>query len=291
MKYSKLFNLRVISVLCFLLFGILIYVGCGGSSSDASLLSNIISNEKPEIIGVNFASEAEEENYYIELEKTLNEKLSGSSSAPSKCATTGLISVILNITTDEIKTTVAYDLSKIVVTANVAGEQPKIVIPVWSIYSASGTLSGTVYTSLAKSETAVFSATYTENGVSKLALFRLKVNGLTSIYLSKTTSEIQIPGTFDLGSELAVTAKYYNGKTQEINVVSGLVWTTNGTGMLNGSVYTSPAKVETAIFTASYTDSGITQKTSFRLTVTGLSTLTLSKLTDEIYLPSTYDLA
>jgi len=41
MKYSKLFSLRAISVLCLLLFGILIYVGCGGNSDNTSMLPNL----------------------------------------------------------------------------------------------------------------------------------------------------------------------------------------------------------------------------------------------------------
>jgi len=285
------FNRSVVILFILVILGLL-YVGCSGNDSGSVISaitgSNINTNsETPEMV---FANVEAENKYYSDLEKVLNEKLNSPSDNPNRSTTIGLQSVTLNIVTDEIKTTATYNLSKIVVTAYVANEQPKVVTPVWTIYSALGTLNGTEYTSIAKAETAVFKATYTENGVSKLALFRLKVTGLNSIVLSRTTSEVQLPATFDLANEVVAYSNLSNGTTQEITL--GLTWIlTSGAGTLSGTVYTPPVKIETAVFTATYMDSGITKTAQFRLSVTGLSALSLSKATDSIQLPATYDLS
>lgn len=233
-----------------------------------------------------------DDSYYIALEKKLNEELD-INRAPDKCAAQGLTKIVLNFTTDEIQTCSTYDLSKIAATAYFSDKTAEVVMPVWSIYSGSGTLDGMIYTATTKPAIIVFKALYTENGISKLALFRLTVTGLTSISLNKTTDEIMLPTTYDLSNELIITAKLSNGTIKTIvKGDSNLLWSlASGVGTLADGVYTPSAKIETAVFSASYSEAGVTKTTQFKLKVTGLSSLILSKTTDEVNSCETYDLA
>lgn len=173
------FNRSVIVLWVLVAMG-LFYVGCGGGGD--SIVPTItgsletLKTEVTETPGPTFPNFEAEEKYYTDLEKTLNDKLNVPADSPNKCATTGLQSVTLSQTSDEIKTTVSYDLSRITVTANVAGQDPKVVTPVWAVYSALGTLNGTVYTSIAEPKrpysrpliprTAYRSSRYSESGSS-----------------------------------------------------------------------------------------------------------------------------
>ena len=202
----------------------------------------------------------------------------------------------LSLAADAVQASGNYDLNSITVYAKSSNGASKDVTAdpntKWSLLSGRGTLNGNIYTAPAMADTAIFLVQYTEAGVIESAQFTLKINGLTSISLSKTTDEIQLPGTYDLASELVTTAKYSSGSTQEVTRAPGLIWTlTTGSGTLAGTVYTPSAKVETAVFAANYTESGITKAATFQLKVIGLSSLSLNKTTDEIQSCANYSLA
>ena len=211
---------------------------------------------------------------------------------------TGQTALALSRTTDEIMLVTGsdqYDLSKISVTVKystgLSADVTNSPSTVLSIYLGKGTLNGKVYTTIAMPETAVLKVSYTEGGITKIAYFTLKVYGLSSIVLNKTTDEItltSIPTTYDL-SALIVTAKYTNNTTQV--KTSETVWTKiSGTGTLAGTLYTNTSAPGTATFKASYTEAGITKIAYFTLRVVGLSLITLSPATDEVALSGTYDL-
>jgi len=282
---NRMFFLIILST--FLIF----FVSCKANDNENAIISTPVNIEsflaEDDILIVD-----NENSYYLSLEKKLNDELD-INRAPDKCAAQGLTKVVLNFTTDEIQTCATYNLSKVTVTAYFSDKTAEVVTPTWSIYSGGGTLDGMIYTATNKPAIIVFKALYTENGISKLALFRLTVTGLISISLNKTTDEIQLPATYDLSTELLVTAKLSNGTTKAI--VKGdpnLKWTlSSGAGTLVDGVYTPSAKVETAVFNISYSENGVTKITKFKLKVTGLSSLILSKSTDEIDSCATYDLA
>ncbi|HBS52307.1 MAG TPA: hypothetical protein DEA62_04955, partial [Coxiellaceae bacterium] len=285
-------GLTMLSFFCAVILAANIYTGCGGNSDEAApgailtVAEAVIAPDDGTLVVDN------DDSYYIALEQKLNEELD-ISRAPDKCAAQGLTKIILNFTTDEIQTCSTYDISKISATAYFSDKTAEIITPAWSIYSGGGTLDGTIYTATNKPAIIVFKAIYSENGISKLALFRLTVTGLISISLNKTTDEIQLPATYDLLTELIVTAKLSNGTTKAI--VKGdpnLKWTlSSGAGTLVDGVYTPSAKVENATFTANYTENGVTRAAKFKLKVAGLSSLILSKTTDEVNSCETYDLA
>jgi hypothetical protein len=283
-------NCITICVLCYIF--LCFFNGCTNEkASQTSIILTSASTEIPSNENYDFIID-HEESYYAVLEKQLNDELDVNR-APDKCAAQGLAKVVLSFTTDEVQTCSTYDLSKVITMAYFSDKTAEVVTPVWSIYSGGGTLNGTIYTATNKPAIIVFKALYTENGISKLALFRLTVTGLISISLNKTTDEIQLPATYDLSTELLVNAKLSNGTTKA--VVKGdpnLKWTlSSGAGTLADGVYTPSAKVETAVFNISYSENGVTKTTQFKLKVTGLSSLILSKATDEINSCETYDLA
>ncbi|EKD55834.1 MAG: hypothetical protein ACD_59C00025G0001, partial [uncultured bacterium] len=287
MKVSK----QLIFLLVVSLLGFSLYAGCGNNVNESAVISSVINKENP-IIESNELTVDSDDAYYIVLEKQLNDELDVNR-APDKCAAQGLTKIVLNFTTDEIQTCSTYDLSKLTATAYFSDKTNEVITPAWSIYSGGGTLNGTIYTATNKPAIIVFKALYSENGMSKLTLFRLTVTGLISISLNKTTDEIQLPAAYDLLAELLITAKLSNGTTKAI--VKGdpnLKWIlASGAGTINDGVYTPSAKVETATFTASYTENGVTKAAQFKLKVTGLSSLILSKTTDEVNSCETYDLA
>lgn len=203
----------------------------------------------------------------------------------------------LSMDADAVQASGNYDLSSITVYAKSSNGTSEDVTgdlqnTKWSLLSGRGTLNGNVYTAPAMADTAIFLVRHTKAGVVASAQFTLKINGLTSISLNKTTDEIQLPATYDLDSELIVTAKYSSGSTLEVTHLAGLTWAlTSGSGTLAGTVYTPTAKVETAVFTGSYTESGITKTTTFQLKTIGLSSLSLNKTTDEVQSCANYSLA
>jgi hypothetical protein len=285
-------GLTMLSFFCAFILAANIYAGCGGNSDEASpgailaVAETVIAPDDGTLVVDS------DDSYYIALEKKLNDELDVNR-APDKCAAQGLTKIVLNFTTDEIQTCSTYDLSKLTATAYFSDKTDEVITPAWSIYSGGGTLDGTTYTATNKPAIIVFKAIYSENGISKLALFRLTVTGLISISLNKTTDEIQLPATYDLSTELLIKAKLSNGTTKAI--VKGdpnLKWTlASGAGTITDGIYTPSAKVETATFTANYTENGVAKAAQFKLKVTGLSSLILSKTTDEVNSCETYDLA
>ncbi|EKD55883.1 MAG: hypothetical protein ACD_59C00010G0001, partial [uncultured bacterium] len=183
-----------------------------------------------------------------------------------------------------------YDLaSEIHATAKFSDGDSKSVDLIWALSSGSGNLSGSLYTPAPKPETAVFVGSYTENGITKTAQFRLKVIGLSSLTLSKTTDEVVSCSTYDL-SQIIVSDKLSNNTIN--NVSNTTTWKlVSGFGTLSGTTYTSPARAETAAFTANYTEAGITKTVQFRLKVIALASIKLSKTTDEAQILAPYDLA
>ncbi|HPG59168.1 MAG TPA: hypothetical protein PKW98_15205, partial [Candidatus Wallbacteria bacterium] len=285
-------GLTMLSFFCAVIMAANIYAGCGGNSDEAipgailTAAETVIASDEGTLVVDS------DDSYYIALEKKLNDELDVNR-APDKCAAQGLTKIVLNFTTDEIQTCSTYDLSKIASNAYFSDKTAEVITPAWSIYSGGGTLDGTTYTATSKPAIIVFKALYSENGISKAALFRLTVTGLISISLNKTTDEIQLPAVYDLLTELLITAKLSNGTTKTI--VKGdqnLKWTlASGAGTLTGGVYTPSAKVETAVFNTSYSENGVTKTAQFKLKVSGLSSLILSKTTDEINSCETYNLA
>lgn len=174
-----------------------------------------------------------------------------------------LSSLSLNKTTDTITSCSTYDLRNLIVTAKYSNGTSNPISPSWVPTSGNGTFDGSIYTAPANAETAIFKTDYFENGIVKTIQFTLKVTGLSSLSLNKTTDTIQSGTTYDLAG-LTVTAKFSDGTTKQINPI----WTlTSGSGTLNGSAYTSPAGSETAVFTTSYTENGITKTIQFKLVV------------------------
>jgi hypothetical protein len=290
MRYFKLnFELSILSLLLIIL---ILNIGCGSDNSTNSIITSLASNENLIIDSEDKIVADQADAFYMQLEKKLNEELD-ISRAPDKCAAQGLTKIVLNFTTDEIYTCSSYDLSKITATAYFSNETTEVVTPVWSIYSGGGTLDGTIYTATNKPAIMVFKALYTENGISKLAIFRLTVTGLISIALNKTTDEIQLPATYDLSTELIVTVKLSNGTTKVIVKDDlNLKWMlSSGAGTLTDGIYSPSTKVETATFITNYNENGVTKTAQFKLKVTGLSSLILNKTTDEVNSCETYDLA
>ena len=264
----------------------------GGNGSDSVQLSAMPAAEK--ITPVNemvFASPAAEDRYFEDLEKSLNDKLNSSELGNAdKCASKGLTQIILGQKTNEIMITETYNLSvQRIVIANSLNEQSRTERPVWALYSGGGVLKGTVYTAPAKPENAVFSATYTENGISRLALFRLKVIGLSSPFSSGMTYFVLSCSTYDLsGLACNLSNGRYINALGDPNTTWKLI---SGDGVLTGHKYIAPAKAETAIFTASYTEGGIVRAFCFRLKVVALISFSLGKVTDEVQTLMPYDLS
>ncbi len=214
-----------------------------------------------------------------------------------------LTSITLNKTTDEIKTLGTFDVSSLIVTAKYFnGTQKDITADpgtTWVKTSGAGTFSGTVYTAALNYETARLTASYNDSGVVRTVNFNLIVNPLWYLSLNKTTDSVQLltpgPTTYDL-TPLIVTARYRVGAVKDITSdPSTTLVLTSGGGTLAGKLYTLPATAATAVFTFGYTDSGITRTVQFRLTVNGLSSITLNKTVDSITPvapgPTTYDLS
>ncbi len=212
---------------------------------------------------------------------------------------TGQTALALSKTTDEITLVTGsdqYDLSNIIVTVKYSTGATKDVTnspdTQWSIYSGKGILNGKVYTTAAIPETAILKASYTEGGITKIAYFTLKIIGLTSIVLNKTTDEIWLltgPATYDL-SPIVITAKYSSGNPKDVSSSPNLVWTkVSGGGTLSGKIYTTSAAPETATFRANYTEGGITKIATFTLKVIGLYSISLNPSTDSVLVSQTYD--
>lgn len=192
----------------------------------------------------------------------------------------------------------SFDLSNILITVKYSDGSYKDVTndpgAVWSIYSGKGSLNGKVYSATAP-ESAILRVSYTEGGVCKSANFTLKIIGLSGVLLSKTTDEISLlpvgPTTYDL-SAITVSSKYSNGTIVDVTNASATVWTkTSGKGTLSGKIYEAPALAETAVFTVSYTESGIIKTSQFRLYIRALSSITLSPVTDSVSVNKQYDLS
>lgn len=82
----------------------------------------------------------------------------------------------LSKTSDTATAGAAYDLSLITATAKYSDGMSKAVTPSWDVLIGSGTLASGKYTAPSTSENAVLRASYTENGVSASALFKLTVS-------------------------------------------------------------------------------------------------------------------
>lgn len=93
----------------------------------------------------------------------------------------------LSKTSDTAATGAAYDLSLITATAKYSNGTSKAVTPSWDVLIGSGSLASGKYTVQATSENDVLRASYTENGVSVSALFKLGISGGTQITYSVLT--------------------------------------------------------------------------------------------------------
>jgi len=296
-RQSKSFNFKVI--LSFLLFAILFYVGCGGSDDSGQVLPTLTNNDKVASTGdltkvkVNdmILTDKNEDEYYDRLEKILNGEYSVSSNAPRKAATPYLSNMTLSKKTDEVQTQSPYNLaSNITTTAIFSNGATEPVTPSWIIYSGVDSLDGNIYTASVTAGKAVFIARYSVDGVTRFAIFRLTINGISSLSLSKTTDTIQSVGIYDLSSIL-VYAKSSTGAINNVTADLNTKWAlSSGRGTFSGTNYFAPDVPETAVFTASYTEAGAVQSAQFTLKVTGLISLTLSKTTDTMPSSSTYDL-
>ena len=153
-------------------------------------------------------------------------------------------------------------------------------------------MSAAIYTASDTSETAVFSARHKIGSITKSAIFKLKVNALKSIFLSKKTDEIQLPAAYNLCSELIVKAAYSIRATQEVTNSPALKWElVSGKGKLDGPVYITPGNPEKAVIMAAYSESGITKTAKFTLKITEPSTLSVSKTADTTPSCSMYNLS
>ncbi|HPG56977.1 MAG TPA: 6-bladed beta-propeller [Candidatus Wallbacteria bacterium] len=210
--------------------------------------------------------------------------------------------LLLSKTSDEIfinSSTAVYDLSQITVTAfnPVGKEKDRTEYPhtTWALSSGLGVLNGKVYTA-AVPETAVFTVSYAHAGTVLTAEFTLRIVGLSSIRLDKTSDEIILstikPNTYDL-SNIAVSADYSNSTTKDVTGDPNTVWTiVSGAGTLDGKLYTATA-AEKAFLRASYTEGGIIKTADFTLDILKISSIALVKNFDAIMLspagPNSYD--
>lgn len=151
------------------------------------------------------------------------------------------------------------------------------IAPKWSVVSGGSTIMNGIYmvppiagTPKTAAENHTLKASYTENGVTKDAVLTLKythpqiTNALESIYLSSTVESAFVNAAFDL-SLIKVMAKYADKtETQAVSVV----WTKkSGEGLLVGTRFTSPAKAGIVVFTANYTEKGVTRTADLTLNV------------------------
>lgn len=188
--------------------------------------------------------------------------------------------IFLSKTSDEImfvSSPAVYDLSQIIVIApNPAGkpiDRTDYPHTEWTLVSGLGTLTGGIYASPAP-ETAVFRTIYSHGGEVNTADFILRVVGLASISIAKTSDSLSItaagPNFYDLAG-VAVTADYSNGVSKDVTNDPATVWTlVSGQGVLNGKVYTPASAPSAAIFSAAYSEAGIVKTASFSLTVIDL---------------------
>ncbi|HOT78128.1 MAG TPA: hypothetical protein PK467_20235, partial [Candidatus Wallbacteria bacterium] len=139
----------------------------------------------------------------------------------------------------------------------------------WAMVSGLGVLDGKKYGAKAV-ETAAFKALYNGAEESVAANFSLKVNGLSSIVLSKSFDDIKLslagPNLYDL-SKITVTANYTNSSSRDVTDEPAAVWAlTSGPGELNGKIYTPVMSSQKAVLTVSYTECGVTASAQFELT-------------------------
>lgn len=227
--------------------------------------------------------DGDEDKFYERLESAINEKLGAQAGAPPRGAgipvlskvTPGMAAYEIQLAPAE-KTT--FDLGVIRVSATYAGagtpvndvtESPELK---WSIYSGNGSLSNKIFTPAAAAGTTVFIVRYTENGLTRYALFRLKIIALSQITLSPASD--RAPGSsveasiFDL-SKIAVIAVYSNGARKVVTNGAEINWSLiYGGGRLDGNAYTAPQAAETASFKATYAEAGGVRSATFRLIVT-----------------------
>jgi len=299
------FNLKMASVLSALLFIALIFSGCGGSGGgDGTAAITNPASSTTTVVGYDFSKVTvkdmvltadNEDEYYDRLEKLLNEEYCYAANAPKRApAVPYLASIVLSKKTDEVQTSASYDLAGITVTSTMSSGTTEVVTPVWAIYSGVNALSGSIYTAPPVAGTTVFIACYKKDDVTRYAIFRLKMNGLSSLVLSKTTDEVVSAGTYDLAG-ITVSAKSSTGALVDVTSNPNTKWAiASGRGTLVGTTYVAPALAETSVFTVSYVEGGIVQSTMFTLKINGLLSLVLSKYTDEVLLstgPANYDLS
>ncbi len=316
---NKKMILVLVAVLSLIMSGCL--GGGGNDGGSGSVTTGLVGSESPvqvhEIAKMmensGIVLNGDEEKYYEQLEKVINEKIGVPADGPNRAiaASTPVLSKLtLNMVSYEIqlspveKTTFNIG-EKVTVTASYTGtgsvpndvsQSPNLK---WAIYNGAGSLSGKVFTPVAAAGTTVFIVYYMENKVTRYALFRLKIIALSQLLLSKVSdhivgSSVEV-STYDL-SKIAVTAKYSNGALNDVTGNNDLKWTlASGRGTMQGNIYTAPQLAETATFKAAYTEAGVARSASFRLVVTKpvfpAFTINLSKSIDAIQTGSVYDLS
>jgi len=316
-------NRKIIAAIVLVLS--LVISGCLGGGDDGgsggSITTNMVGSESAvqvhEIAKMmensGIVLNGDEDKYYEQLEKAINEKIGVPSDVPNRAAaasTPVLSKLTLNMVSYEIqlspveKTT--FNLGeKVTVTASYTGtgSSPNDVTQSpdlkWAIYNGTGSLSGKVFTPAAAAGTTVFIVYYMENKVTRYALFRLKIIALSQLLLSKVSDQIVGSSvevsTYDL-SKIAVTAKYSNGASNDVTGNKDMKWTlASGRGTILGNIYSAPQLAESATFKATYTEAGVARSVSFRLVVTKpvlpTFTISLSKGVDMIQAGSIYDLS
>lgn len=163
----------------------------------------------------------------------------------------------------------------------------KTVTPTWSVKSGNGYInSGIYYPQANQSTPAILTATYQENGITRIS--DLTVNflaTLTSLSLSINTDNINAGSNYNI-SKIIATAFYSNGTSKQINPK----WLTND-GLISGDLFFPHEDLAVANLMASYIEEGISQTAKFTLDINPiLKSISINKTIDYIS-ESSYDLS
>ncbi len=199
----------------------------------------------------------------------------------------GLKSLVLSKTNENISENTTYNLSNIKTVALYADSTTREVTASWS--AQEGSIINSIYSPPAgKKGIVVLTAKYSEGSKTQTALLSISINALLSGLIpaeSSRTAEANTP--FDLKS-IKTTASYSDGTTREVFVT----WAADR-GSISGFNYIPPAGyIGEVNFLASYTEGQITKTAAFKLKLSRVvKTLTLSKTYDETAVGTVYKLA
>ncbi len=199
----------------------------------------------------------------------------------------GLKSLILSKTNDNISENTTYNLSNIKTVALYADSTTREVAASWS--AQEGSIINSIYSPPAgKKGIVVLTAKYSEGAKTQTALLSISINALlTSLIPAESSRTAEANTPFDLKS-IKTIASYSDGTTREVSAS----WAADR-GSISVFNYIPPAGyIGEVNFSASYTEGQITKTAAFKLKLSRVvKTLTLSKTYDETAAGAVYKLA